>query len=77
MNNLIKELAHQCGFRYDEGSWVFAEDAHLQEFAELIVRECEKVAKDPKWYGENPSNCWRNPIRHVCNEMKEHFGVEE
>jgi len=51
----------------------------LEKFAELIVRECEKVAKDGPWYYDTPSlrSGWQNPINHVCNVMKEHFGVEE
>lgn len=47
-----------------------------QKFAELIILECEKVAKDPQWYSESPSNGWRNPINYVCKVMKEHFGVK-
>jgi hypothetical protein len=74
MNERIRELLLQATtlngpfirFKVDQG-----------KFAELIVRECEKVAKDSQWYSESPSNGWRNPIRHVCNVMKEHFGVEE
>lgn len=46
------------------------------KFAELIVLECEQIAKNPKWYSESPSDGWRNPIRHVCNEMKENFGIK-
>lgn len=83
MNERIKELAEQAGittnldtdyYEKDMNKWV---DYFSEKFAELIVRECERVAKDPQWYGESPSNGWRNPIRHVCNVMKEHFGVEE
>ena len=79
MNERIKELIAQATKRY-EPDWNDApayEDFNKEKFAELIVRECERVAKDPQWYGESPSNGWRNPIRHVCNVMKEHFGVEE
>ncbi len=83
MNERIRELAEQGGittnldtdyFEKDINKWV---DYYSEKFAELIVRECEKVAKDPQWYSESPSSGWRNPIRHVCNVMKEHFGVEE
>jgi hypothetical protein len=78
MNERIRELAHQAGLAeaadVREG---FIYPRGMEKFAELIVKECEKVAKNPQWYGESPSNGWRNPIRHVCNVMKEHFGVEE
>ena len=81
MNKLIRELAEHCDFyvgnehsdkSHEEKQWLWAE-----KFTEMIVLECENVAKNPKWYSESPSNGWRNPIRHVCNEMKEHFGVRE
>jgi hypothetical protein len=73
MNEKIKQLATEA--RLLTG-WPVGE-IEYQKFAELIVRECEKVAKDSQWYSESPSNGWRNPIRHVCNVMKEHFGVEQ
>ena len=53
------------------------EDLRNEKFAELIVKECEKVAKGGSWYYDAPSCGWRNPINFVCNEMKEHFGIEE
>ncbi len=51
-------------------------EVSAQRFAELLIRECEKVAKDGPWYYDSPSCGWRNPINFVCNEMKEHFGVK-
>jgi hypothetical protein len=77
MNERIRELVasvDRIKDMYDVGP---VQRAAIEDFAELIVRECEKVAKDSQWYSESPSNGWRNPIRHVCNVMKEHFGVEE
>ena len=82
MNERIKELIEQATIRGEE--YRPGDDGHptptfyfdKEKFAELIVRECEKVAKNPEWYGESPSNGWRNPIRHVCNVMKEHFGIK-
>lgn len=77
MNKRIQELALQAGAgrRAGVGGLVFR-DNELEKFAELIVLECERVAKNPKWYSESPSDGWRNPIRHVCDEMKENFGVK-
>jgi hypothetical protein len=82
MNERIKELAEQAGIEtefdnYGEVRLSMAYGSALEKFTELVLKECEKVAKNPQWYGESPSNGWRNPIRHVCNVMKEHFGVEE
>lgn len=52
MNNLIKEFAHKSGFRYGDGSWIFAEDSDLAEFADLIISEHTKVLKQ-EWYRLN------------------------
>ena len=56
---------------------MYHSELNPEKLAELIILECEKVAKDPKWYGESPSNGWGRPIRHVCKVMKDHFGVKE
>ena len=81
MNKRIEELLGQA---YDEAvpeTWTTLSSEQLgriyEKFAELIVRECEKVAKGGSWYYDAPSCGWRNPINFVCNEMKQHFGVEE
>jgi hypothetical protein len=79
MNERIKQLADQATVIQGPTPYnpLTFEVFDKEKFAQLIVLECEKVAKNPQWYGESPSNGWRNPIRHVCNAMKEHFGVEE
>jgi hypothetical protein len=89
MNERIKELAKAAYIKealMADPQWEENEAADelmrlmlpvFEIFAESIVKECEKVAKNPKWYSESPSDGWRNPIRHICNVMKEHFGVEE
>ena len=83
MNERIKALAEQAGeyaAQNATGDWEVGpnyQDLFNKKFAELIVLECEKVVKNPKWYSESRSDSWGRPIRHVCNVMKEHFGVEE
>jgi len=80
MNHQIRILAEQATKKYDRlGNEIPFAQPDLEKFAELIVRECEKVAKDGPWYYDTPSlrSGWQNPINHVCNVMKEHFGVEE
>ena len=70
MNERIAEIKHLC---YIEGS----QDRYdMEKFAELIVKECERVAKDPQWYSDRPSDGWCKPIKHVCNVMKDYFGVK-
>jgi len=80
MNHQIRLLAEQATKKYDRlGNEIPFAQPDLEKFAELIVRECEKVAKDGPWYYDTPSlrSGWQNPINHVCNVMREHFGVEE
>ena len=66
MNERIKELAEQANLKLDDlPDEVFIP---LEEFAELIVRECDQyVAKH--WDEMEP---WMNP-----GDLLTHFGVEE
>lgn len=66
MNERIKELAEQAGWRFaDEATGNFSEyDKRLEKFAELIVRECLSYAKD-------------GDIDFMKFMIKQHFGVEE
>lgn len=82
MNEVIKQLADKSCMTavkanisdVVEGCYIVSDDL-LEKFAQAVVLECERVAKDPNWYSERPSDGWRNPIRHVCGVMKQHFGV--
>jgi len=70
MNERIRELAQEAGFRYikDEGiGWAGNHNSSLPRFAELIVRECVDVA--------DHSNVTGKSI--VGERIKQHFGVEE
>jgi hypothetical protein len=63
MNNRIKELAEQAttvieATEYSGEGWIF----NKEKFAELIVRECAKVA----------DGGWADP----GHQIKQHFGVE-
>jgi len=79
MNERIDTLAKAAGYDMINKAAMRALGFDVEKFAELIVRECEKVAKDGPWYYDTPSlrSGWQNPINHVCNVMREHFGVEE
>ena len=69
MNERIKELAEQAGYKTDMfgiGHWDMPE---CKKFAELIVRECAKVAGDFEYARLHDSL--------VEDKIKEHFGVEE
>ena len=74
MNERIRTLAEQAGFRSD----VTVTDGNnkridtktsiaLEKFAELIVQECSKLADQPT----------SHPFQSYGVMFKEHFGVEE
>jgi hypothetical protein len=70
MNERIKELAEEAGFRYikDEGiGWAGNHNASLPRFAELIVRECAK------WVNDNLGLV----DEEARKDLLKHFGVEE
>jgi hypothetical protein len=61
MNNRIKELANKAG--YSKDYLEIGLPSNMEKFAELIVRECAKVA----------DGGWADP----GHQIKQHFGVEE
>ena len=71
MNEIIKELANQCGFRSNPDAYDRNQSFDIPKFAELIVQECLSVIEEM-----NP----HDPERHIdCifYELEKHFGVEE
>jgi hypothetical protein len=67
MNERIQELAEQAGFyvaMFDPGN---KDNATIEKFAVLIVRECAKLVED----NIDPENAWITPAH-----IKQHFGVE-
>ena len=93
MNERIKELAEQAGieFTYDPTetpmrAFVECWEDELDKFAELIVRECEKVVADEIETNNKPNIDWGwddheqgyvTGMRAATKFIKEHFGVEE
>ena len=84
MNERIKELAEQAVSRFDKdmdgsmeptenGRWVYYDD--LTKFAELIVRECAKLARDTDL--EDVEGGDSEVLRAAKRQILEHFGVEE
>lgn len=69
MNERIKELALQAGFKTDRIGHLFGGD-DIEKFAELIVKECADIAE--KWYSDYPSD-----DRLLSDAVKRHFGVKE
>jgi len=79
MNERIKELAEQAGCKVMDGEWyipsatglekiVYTKGIGLEKFAELIVRECAKIAGKAEY-----SDTWLEPVEDA---IKKHFGVE-
>jgi len=91
MKNRINELAIKAGgiwqggyveqangdSVYTDRKFVHGGDMDVEQFARLLVKEFETVAKQQPWYYDAPSCGWRAPINHVCDVVKEHFGVDE
>ena len=84
MNNLIEELAIQSGFKkykdddlyspYIEGEPLNDE---LQEFAELIIKECmNRVSKWNTFIVENDIVHHSNIADDINEDLRKHFGVE-
>lgn len=78
MNKKIKQLAIKSGFAYEpvkDQLWVSGPNKimispRLEKFAELIIRECAKIADD----GYASSN-FGNGITGF--QLLKHFGVEQ
>ena len=72
MNERIKQLAEQAGYKADMfgvGHWDMPE---CKKFAELIVRECIDIVNRHEYsYHE------ADPLWETAQLIKERFGIEE
>ena len=66
MNDRIRELADESGIGYLSS----VHPSMVEKFAELIVRECARVAD--QWVDDED-----NGRNLVSAKLKQHFGVEE
>ena len=64
MNDRIKELAEQCGFKSNPNIYDRNQSFDIPKFAELIVGECTKILAD-------------NSEFRGCVIIGKHFRVEE
>ena len=64
MNDRIKELAEQCGFKSNPNIYDRNQSFDIPKFAELIVAECTKILAD-------------NSEFRSCVIIGKHFKVEE
>ena len=82
MNERIKELAEQCGFRSNPNIYDRNQSFDIEKFAELIVRECLKVVIDGQYSdteceGNSHRISYNNGRYCASSDIKKHFGVEE
>lgn len=78
MNNRIKRLADRAGINYATGfgySNDKVSDLQLEEFAELIVRECANLCLS----GKNKENwrCTDSINKGFSDAVLDYFGVDE
>ena len=76
MNERIRELAEQAGIDVDDSLAIepeltyYSTQSYFKKFAELIVRECSRIADG--WVDNDDDG------KNYPSEMiKQHFGVEE
>ena len=91
MNERIKQLAIQAGgiwsgghVEQENGDYVYTErknvdpaDIDLAQFAELIVRECARVAIEKQTVNDIAGITSKNPAKDFAYALIEHFGVKE
>jgi hypothetical protein len=72
MNERIKKLIKQCTTYYNGGLGTEIEVFDKEKFAELIIKECAKIATYPQLGDEE--SYYGNEF---AKAIKKHFGVEE
>ena len=72
MNEKIKQLAEQAGIFRPKEFYQHIDALQLEKFAELIVKECAKVA----WF-HTPDTEELEYSHLIEDEILKHFGVEE
>ena len=58
MNERIKELAEQCGFRPQPSIYDRNQSFDIEKFAELIVRDCMIICEDVMKKDNSARGCW-------------------
>ena len=80
MNERIKELAEQAGYKHPDAVGMCEDYAYFdhEKFAELIVRECIDIGDNYEDILGNEPECFncRKVAYGIVDKIKEHFGVE-
>ena len=76
MNERIKELAEQCGFKSNPDIYDRNQSFDVEKFAKLIIRDCMHDCLRMQLYVQyTPEELlFQTKYRKI---IKEHFGVEE
>jgi hypothetical protein len=80
MNERIKELALQSGYKINDLGNIYTEDYdavcnnELNKFAELIVQECLGIV-DQYGKANMESDAWVEMLEKMQADIKQHFGV--
>jgi hypothetical protein len=74
MNERIKELAEQCGFKSNPDIYDRNQSFDIEKFAELIVRECVQVCADRGKHHDGLYSAWADDC---SKRIGKHFGVEK
>ena len=80
MNERIKELAEQCGFRSNPDIYDRNQSFDIPKFAELIVQECISINRQrmfSEYEGDSHRVAHNNALLCATSDMFEHFGVGE
>jgi hypothetical protein len=77
MNERIRELAEQCRIeKYNQYGDLIEFGFDEEKFAELIVRECARVAIAKQTENDIAGIVSKNPAKDFAYALIEHFGVE-
>lgn len=79
MNERIQQLAEQCTSWSEGSTWTSHEEFDKEKFAELIVRECAKIASGTQ-VDEPPNDLFYGynlGVNKAAENIKQHFGVDK
>ena len=82
MNERIKLLAEQCGFRSNPDIYDRNQSFDVPKFAELIVQECVKIVRPDSYFRAYPDNMIGGEdgirlLEIIADQIEEHFDPEE
>ena len=77
MNERIEELMAQAGIYQPERFDGVDGSNQLEKFAELIVRECARVAIEKQTENDVVGIVSKNPAKDFAYALIKHFGVKE